>query len=489
MKKSRIIALVLCVFLAISFIGVSADTTEVAKEALTTNGESAKKLIEQSANLILLKYKFDITREQLYENTLMALLENHPELLEEAYEAIFSGLDEHSEYYTEEEFKHFLENMSGEFAGIGVIISQIPDGLLVSGITDNSSADQAGIRKGDIITTVDGVAISGMPLEEARSYVIGKEGTYVKIGVKRNGQYIEYTVVRKKVVVEPGSYEIIDANIGYIVLDSFDASAPILVENALNEFDRHGIKKIIFDLRYNPGGSVDAFSKICQRLIPKGPTIHFEFKNKSQDFAMYSSCSSPKYSLIVLANEYSASAAEAFCGAVQDSGVGIVVGTKTYGKGTMQNLTSFRIGGGIKLTEAEYLTRNKRHINGIGIEPNYYEDDSIIRMRKAGFNDLDFSTELKLGDESELVLALNQRLDAMGYDVGVPSKKFTEKTDDAVRRFQAENEMEMTGICDVVTQLKIETIMQTLEFSDNQIFKTALDLFRKGTYKKYIKKY
>lgn len=489
MKKYKLIALVLSLVLMFSSLGAYADTaTDTPSNVLTTDGESAKKLIEQSASLILLKYKFDITREELYEDTLMKLLEKHPELLEDAFEAIFSGLDQHSQYYNEEEFKYFLDNMSGEFAGIGVVIGQIPEGLLVSSVTGDSSAAQAGIQKGDIITTADGISIAGMPLEQARSYIVGEEGTTVKIGVVRSGQYLEFTVTRKKVVVEPGRYEIIDDNIGYISLESFDASAPTLVDSALNEFDKHGIKKIIFDLRYNPGGSVDAFSKICQRIIPKGPTIHFEFKNSSQDFAMYSSCTNPKYSLIVLANEYSASAAEAFCGAVQDSGVGIVVGTKTYGKGTMQNITSFRVGGGVKLTEAEYLTRNKRHIDGIGIEPDVYESDEPIRMRKAGFNDLDFATAMKLGDKGDIVLALNQRLSAMGYSVGIPKAQYTDDTENAIRQFQASNGMEMTGICDVNTQIAIETIMQTLEFSNDQTFKTALDLFRKGTYIRYIKK-
>jgi carboxyl-terminal processing protease len=312
--------------------------------------------------------------------------------------------------------------------------------------------------------------------------VVSPVGTNV-----RGEEYMEFTVTRRPVVVEPGSFDIINGKIGYIELQSFDESAPILVNNALDFFDKNGITDIIFDLRYNTGGSVAALLEISQRIIPKGPVIHFEYKDKSKNSTLYSTCINPRYSLIVLVNDYSASASEAFCGAVQDSKIGIVVGTTTFGKGTMQNLTNFRIGGGVKMTEAEYLTRNKRHIDGIGIKPNYYTEDKIIRMKSAGFNDFDFETKMKLGDKGPTVLALNQRLYAMGYNVGIPDDEFTQQTHDAVYSFQSLKGLYPYGVCDITTQVAIQTDMQTLEFPDDKTLKTAIDIFETKTLKKYIK--
>jgi len=261
-----------------------------------------------------------------------------------------------------------------------------------------------------------------------------------------------------------------------------------MVNSALDLFDSKGITNIIFDLRFNGGGSVNALSEICQRIIPSGPVIHFDFKNDKENYTVYSNCQDAKYKLIVLANDYSASASEAFCGAVQDSKVGIVVGTTTYGKGSMQTLTNFRVGGGVKITVAEYLTRDKRHIDGIGIKPDYYVEEKVIKLKNAGFNDFDFETKPKLGDKGPRVLALNQRLWAMGYDVGIPTDVFTQKTHTAVYNFQASSkELHPYGVCDIATQLAIEKAMQSVEFYDDASFKTAVEIFKAGSLEKYEK--
>ncbi len=486
MKSKRLISLLLCIIISFSSLCVFAQEEE--KKPLLTNGYLAKLLTEQSANFIISGYKDPVTREELYEKTLMAIMDKHPELIEEVYMAMFNDLDEHTTYYTEEEYDYFTENMSGEVSGIGVVVSEIPEGLFVSSTTAESPAAQAGVRQGDIIIKADGVDIVGMSLDKARSYIIGEIGTTVKIGVLREGEYLEFEIVRQPVVIEPGTYQIIDGSVGYIELQSFDGSAPLLVNNALDEFDRHGIKNIIFDVRYNLGGAVEALNQICQRLIPRGPIIHFQYQDKNDVSTIYSKCANAKYSIIVLANEYSASASEAFCGAVQDSGVGFVVGDTTYGKGTMQTVTNFRIGGGVKMTVAEYLTRNKRHIDKVGIKPDVLVYDDIIRMKNSDFNDFDFDTVMKLGDTGPTVLALNQRLWALGYEVGIPTDVFSEATQSAVIHIQKTQGLTSDGICDTNTQIAIQNVMQKHEFSDNKSFKTALEIFKNGTFKKYVKK-
>lgn len=504
MKTNKLLALFLCFILVFGSVAAMADTTETTTQEaqpeqpvqpaqeentpILTDGEMAKILIEQCANLIDLKYKDEVSRAELYERTLMEIMRKHPEIIEDAYEAMFSGLDKHTRYYTTEDYNYFLENMSGEFVGIGVIINKIDKGLMVSSSTANSAAAEAGIRQGDIITTVDGISIVGMDIEKARTYITGEIDTTVVIGVLRNGEYLEFTVTRRPVIVESGRYQILEDNIGFIQLDSFDDTAPLLVNSALDLFDSKGITDIIFDVRFNGGGAVNSLSEICQRIIPAGPIIHFEYKNESDNYTVFSNCQDAKYKLVVLTNDYSASASEAFSGAVQDSGVGIVVGTTTYGKGSMQTLTNFRVGGGVKMTVAEYLTRDKRHIDGIGIKPDFYVEDKVIKINKAGFNDFDYATKLRLGDKGPLVLALNQRLWAMGYDVGVPTDEFTQKTHNAVYLFQAVTEgLSPYGECDISTQLEIERVVQGIEFYDDEIFKTAVKIIKAGSLAEYEK--
>lgn len=457
-------------------------------EPMAQDGETAKKLVTQGANYILQKYKFDVTRDELYTDTLMKLLEQHPELTEEAFKAMYSGLDEHSAYYTQEEFDSFLESMSGEFTGIGVTITSVAEGLMVVNVSTGSSAKEAGIKVNDLIVAADGVDLRGMAVDLARSYITGETGTYVNVGVMRDGNYLEFNLMRKPVVIEPGAFQIIDDTVGYIALDTFDASAPELVDHALDTFDAAGITEIIFDLRYNPGGSVTSLVDICQRIIPEGPVISFEYKNPVKNTTLYSSLKKAKYRIIALANENSASAAEAFCGAVQDSGVGFVVGTTTYGKGTMQNIRDFKVGGGVKLTEAEYLTRNGRHINGVGIKPDEYVKDGTTTLAKAGFNDLDFEKTYKIGDKGATVLAINQRLWAIGYDIGLPTDEYTEKTHFAIYSFQNAEGLYPYGDCDITTQLKLENILQGEEIPDNASFKLALEIFKNGTFDEYMPK-
>ena len=497
MKYNKITALILCIVLALIPVSVFADespavpasvqdTAAEETKPILADGEMAKILVEQCANLILLQHKGDSTREGLYEATLMQIMQNHPELIEEAYVAMFSQLDEHSKYFTEDEYAYFLEDMAGEFVGIGVIINKLDEGLLVSGVTKESPAGAAGIRQGDIIVSADGIDITGMEIAQAKKHITGPIDTVVKVGILRNGEPMEFEIVRKPIILESGRYQVVEGNIGFIQLDSFDETSPLLIEEALNYFDSKGITDIIFDLRFNLGGAVDALSKICQRIIPAGPIIHFEFKRESQNYTIYSNCQDPKYNLVVLVNDYSASASEAFAGAVQDSGVGIVIGTTTYGKGSMQTLTNFRIGGGVKLTVAEYLTRNKRHIDGIGVKPDYYVEDKFIKMAQAGFESFDYQTKPKLGDKGKQVLALNQRLWAMGYDVGIPTDEFTQKTENALLTFQATTDgLSPYGVCDISTQLAIERVMQGISFYDDATYKTAVDIIKTGSLEKY----
>ncbi len=476
------IALMLCTTLALSGINVFASSSDFSE----LDGDFAGLLVRQAINLVQQNYRFETSNEELYKNALMQVLKDHPEIIESAFSGIFDNLDEFSCYFNEEELNSFYNDLSGEICGIGVLITQFEAGLLVTSVFDNSPAKNAGIIPGDIIVSADGVNLVGEDIDIATGKITGAEGTSVKVGVMRGGEFLEYQITRKKVTVESGKYYTLENNsIGYISLYSFDEQSPSFVKQALNHFSRYNISNIIFDLRNNPGGSLYAMVDICQNFIPKGPVTHIDYTNQTKSFTLESENPNPKYKLIVLLNEYSASASEAFAGAVQDTGAGIVIGERSFGKGTMQNVTKFTVGGGIKLTEAYYLTPNGRNINNKGIEPDLFVHESMVPYKQAGLTPITYDRVLRVGDVGDDVIAIKQRLALLGYSVDDTNNVYDEQTFYAVMKFQEVSELFPYGVMDITTQVELENLFLAAEISDNKIYKTAVEIFRTGTMNEY----
>lgn len=449
------------------------------------NSDYAKAVVRMAMSIVKGNYKYDISDSELYKNALFTILEEHPEVWESAFRGIYDNLDEHSTYFTKEEYDSFTSDISGEICGIGVSILEFSDGLLITQIFSNSPAAEGGLEVGDIIISADGTDIRGMDINIARTYITGEEGTQVKIGYMRNDVYMESVLTRRQVVVDSGRYYTVNDKIGYIQLYSFDEHASDFITTALTDFDKKGITNIIFDLRNNPGGNLFTLKEICEKFIPAGPIIHIEYKNPLRNYQLNSENTNPKYKLIVLSNENSASAAEAFAGAVQDTGVGIVLGSQSYGKGTMQNLTKFKIGGGIKLTEAEYLTPNKRNINGIGIEPDLKIKDKEIPYNTAKLSPITYERIIKLGDSGEDVKAIKQRLDMLGYTIDISTDVFDEGTMYATKKFQENCNLFPYGEMDLSTQLELENMFIGKNVSDNATFNKAVEIFESGTIDEY----
>ena len=469
--------------LSISFTVSAAGTTSETE----MTAEYAQTIVNTAIAIAKNNYRFDITSEELYKNALNQIIKEHPEVWESAFRGIFDNLDMHSNYFNKEEFRKFFENISGEFCGIGVAIMEFEEGLMVSRIYDNSPAQKAGLLPGDIIVSADGKSVAGIPFEEAKSYIVGEKGSSVTIGYTRDGQYAEKTMKRDNVVIDSGSYKTMENHtVGYIQLYSFDEHADDFITKALKDFDAKNIKNIIMDLRNNPGGSLVALQQICQHFIPEGPVIHIEYKNPLRDTHLDSTNKNPKYNLIVLVNENSASASEAFAGAVQDTGVGIVVGQQSFGKGTMQNVTKFKVGGGIKLTEAVYLTPNRRNINGKGIEPDVKVKDKKIKYTDAkDLLPITYDRTVKIGDKGDDVKALKQRLELLGLSVDADTDVFDLETEIAVKKFQESQKLYVYGVLDITTQLALENLFMAATVSDNNVLNTALEIFRTGTLESY----
>ncbi len=485
MKKTfrAIICLVIIVTtLSLSFAASAQTTTDTEMTA-----DYAQTIVNTAIAIVKSNYKFDITTEELYKNALEQIIKEHPEVWEAAFRGIFDNLDMHSNYFNKDEFKSFFENISGEFSGIGVAITEFEEGLLVNRIYSGSPAEKADMMPGDIIISANGTNIVGMPFEEAKSHIIGPIGTNVTIGFMREGEYMEKTMQRDNVIIESGTYKVMENNtIGYIQLYSFDDHSNDFIKTALQEFNSHAIKNIIIDLRNNPGGSLVALQEICQHFIPEGPVIHIEYKIPLRNTHLDSTNKNPQYNVIVLVNENSASASEAFAGAVQDTGVGIVVGQQSFGKGTMQNVTKFKVGGGIKLTEAVYLTPNKRNINGKGIEPDVKVKDKEIKYTDAkDLLPITYERTVRPGDSGSDVKALKQRLELLGLSVNSETDVFDKETEFAVKKFQESEKLYVYGVLDITTQVALENLFMNATVSDNNVLNTALEIFRTGTIDSY----
>lgn len=282
--------------------------------------------------------------------------------------------DPYSEYYDAEETAKFNENMSGEFSGIGVVMSQDQKSGLVTmvQIYKESPAAKAGLKEGDILFQVEGKDISGKKLEEIVTEIKGEKGTEVEITVLRGaeGEKVTTSVVRDTIEVQTVEYEMMEDQIGYLAVSEFDSVTYEQYQTALKDLEAQGMKGLVIDLRNNPGGNLDIVCEMLDLILPKGLLVYTEDKNGEKQ--EYTSDADYEYDvpMTVLINGNSASASEIFAGAVQDYERADIVGTTSYGKGVVQSVYALKDGTCVKLTVAEYFTPKGRSINGKGIKPD-----------------------------------------------------------------------------------------------------------------------
>ena len=260
------------------------------------------------------------------------------------------------------------------------------DAVIIGVIDDDTPAGKAGIQAGDIIKEVDGEDVSGKGTEYVSSKVKGKEGTKVSMKVLRGDQEIEFTMTREQVKVYKIKHEMLENNIGYIDFDSFTDTSADEFKEAYNDLKNNGATSLIVDLRNNTGGYVKSALEIADLFVDSGKTLLItEDKDGNKTVQKSSNGKTIDMPVVVLVNEYTASASEILTGIFKDYGIAKVVGTKTYGKGVIQevypDVLGTEIGGALKVTVSEYFTPNENKINKIGITPDVEielnEDDSV----------------------------------------------------------------------------------------------------------------
>lgn len=360
-------AFVAGVFLVFSFLwkmlGIQAISVQKPGETSIVSSETLQKMQTLEQVIDTYYYGDEITDEELQNGV---------------YEGIVAALnDPYSEYYSKEELEEALSSNQGVSFGIGAYISmnQQMQLAMISGVMEDSPAQGAGLREGDIIYEVDGESTQGLSLSQVVSRVKGKEGTTVHLTIYREGEpdYLEVDIVRAKMIetetVEYGMLE--DAeNIGYLRITEFDEVTVDQYTEAMAELNGQGMKGMILDLRSNPGGDLDAVVEISRKILPKGLILYTEDKEGNRKEYTCDGSKELQIPLVVLVNGYSASASEILAGAIQDYNKGTLVGTTTYGKGIVQRIHTLDDGTAIKLTVSAYFTPSGRNIHGIGIEPD-----------------------------------------------------------------------------------------------------------------------
>ena len=292
-------------------------------------------------------------------------------------EGIYSGYaaalgDPYTEYYDEEETAALMESTSGEFSGIGASMTQNTDGpgAVITTVYEDSPAAEAGLQEGDVISKVDGTDVSGMDLDSIVSLIKGEKGTEVTITVLRGGEEVEVTAVRDTIQVQTVEYNMMEDQIGYISVSEFDDVTYDQFKKALETLEGEGMEGLVIDLRNNPGGNLSTVTDMLKLLLPEGTIVSITDKNGDTEEVTCDGSNEFTKPLAVLVNQYSASASEVFSGAIQDYGIGSIVGVTTYGKGVVQQLIDLGDGTCLKVTIAEYYTPSGRSINGVGVKPD-----------------------------------------------------------------------------------------------------------------------
>ena len=364
-KVYKIIMLVLIVIIVTSLI-----TAFLTYQYLTSsNGIGIGKT---NSSLSGLEYTLSQFRSELERKYIGEI--NDEDLIEGAIKGYVAGLgDPYTVYYTKEEMDDIMQETNGNYVGIGIYMTLDTEknAILVLSPIENSPAEEAGLMPGDIITKVDGVSYTGDQLDEASNKIKGKEGTKVTLEILRGEETKTFEIERRTVLISHITTKVLENNIGYIAISDFEGGCADEFREKYLELEKQGITKLIIDIRDNGGGIVDEALEIAEMITDKGSTLLITTdKNEKEDVTKSTSDPIINMPIVLLTNEYSASASEILAAALKENGKATLVGTTTYGKGIIQELHQLSDGSGLKITTNEYFTPNHNAIHEIGIEPD-----------------------------------------------------------------------------------------------------------------------
>ena len=297
------------------------------------------------------------------------------ELIYGAIKGTLRGLDPHSSFLDPDSYREMQVETSGSFGGLGIEITLKDDVLTVVAPIEGTPAYRAGLATGDRIVRIDGLATKDMQLSDAVKRMRGKPGSKVTISVVREGwpEPRDFDIVREQIRVQSVRSHDLGNGIAYIRLRQFQEQTPADLDGVLDKFNKNGMKALVLDLRNNPGGLLTAAVEVSEKFVDDGKLVVYtegRVRNQNMRFSAHAKKGYSKLPMVVLVNQGSASASEIVAGALQDWGRAMVVGTQTFGKGSVQTIIPLSDGSGLRLTTAKYFTPKGRSIHGKGITPD-----------------------------------------------------------------------------------------------------------------------
>ena len=292
-----------------------------------------------------------------------------------AYKGLLEGLgDPYTCFYTKEEFDALMESTTGTYYGIGAVVQQNLKTMYITIVKPyvDGPAYNAGMLPGDIIYMVDDVDVTGMDINNVVAMMKGPEGTQVKVTVVREGEAdpVDLFITRAKIEIETIEYEMLEHDIGYILISGFEEPTPKQFKEAINDLQKQGMKGLVLDLRDNGGGLLDAVVEMLDYILPKGMIVYTEDKYGNREEYKGTDKDVLDIPMTVLINGNSASAAEIFAAAMQDYKAATLVGTTSFGKGIVQTILPLTDGTAVKITISRYFTPNGVCIHGEGVTPD-----------------------------------------------------------------------------------------------------------------------
>lgn len=359
-NKAVIISIIV-IFSAIVIGAMTLVAVSLIKNTKTSNGEDISKYmtrIEDAIKMVKSKYIDDIDTEKLVDGAVAGIAE--------------ATGDPYTRYMDEEEYSQMLNSGTETYGGLGIHITYDTksEGIIILGIMPDAPALDADLKIGDVILSVDGTVVSQKSFYECVDKLKGEAGSEVKLIIKRDNETLEKTVKREEIIPNNVESDIMDGNIGYIRIWSFDNNVYKQFKTEYEKLKSKNITGLVIDVRNNPGGLVSDTVSILKEMLPKCDIVKLVYKDESERVYKCDGKNQINIPVAVLVNSGSASASEILASAIKDSNTGVLIGTKTYGKGIVQEVQQLDGKGALSITVAKYYTASGVEIHKNGIEPN-----------------------------------------------------------------------------------------------------------------------
>ena len=466
-----------------------ADEEAIATATDDTNthsGEFISEYVNEIVEFLAVFAKDGVTSNSLYKAALTDVLKAHPELYEQVMTAMLSSIDDYSVFYPgSQEYDEFISQLEGVVGGIGITMNEVGGKLVVGSVYNESPAAKAGILPGDVLYSADGVSLFGADITAAQQLIRGEIGTTVVIGVIRDGSEnpLFYTITREEIAERLSvSYNLIEGKDDidssprkamYIRIYSFMDNAAEQFAEAMQVVNENEITDLIIDVRDNGGGYLSEAVEIAGNFVPNGKPIVTEDHKADMFDVTYTSSntSDKKYDLVVLVNENTASASEILAAAVQENEAGILIGTTTYGKGTVQNTMPLKDGEAMKYTSAYYLTPTGRNIDQVGIVPDSAVENTFVPFDHSGYSDFDYAAVYESGMSDPNVAKAKKIFAVWGlYTGNIDDPYFDDELAAAITYFQANRGLFPYGVLDLTTQREVyKALLETRQEIDDQL--------------------